>query len=74
MDDAALEGHVWLPGCQAGDVSTPEVREFIYEYIKTAGDAREGWGLDDIKDERARLVVGSMNPIFHPEKPKRVTI
>ena len=61
-------------GFPAGNVLTPEVREFIYEYIKTDGDAWEAWGVDTIKDPRARLMVGFMNTIFHPEKPKRVTI
>ena len=35
-------------GFRAGDVSTPEVREFVYDYIKTAEDPREGWSMDGI--------------------------
>ena len=56
------------------NISTPEARDFISLFIKTAGDAREGWTLDDIDHDDARMVVGFLNPIFHPEKPKRVTI
>lgn len=57
-----------------GDVSASETREFVHDYLKMSGDPKEGWDLDDIKDPRARMVVGFMNPVFHPEKPKRVTI
>ena len=57
-----------------GEISAPETREFVWRYIKGPGDQREGWDLDDIKDPEARRVVGFMNPIFHPEKPKRITI
>ena len=60
--------------CRAGDVSTPEVCEFIHENIKTAGDAQEGWTLEDIENEDARMVVVFINPIFHPVKLRRVNI
>ena len=55
-------------------ISTPEARDFIHKFIKTAGDAREGWTLEDIDHEDAQMVVGFLNPIFHSEKFKRVTI
>ena len=58
----------------SGEVSTPETRDFVHRYLKGTGDPREGWELDDIANPEARRVVGFMNPIFHPEKPKRITI
>jgi hypothetical protein len=58
----------------SGEISTPETREFVWDYIKGPGDKREGWELTDIKNPEARRVVGFMNPIFHPEKPKRITV
>ena len=37
-------------------------------------DPKEGYSLKDLRDPDARLVIGFLNPIFHPEKPKRIVI
>lgn len=41
------------------------------EFIVLA-DPKDGYSLIDLRDPEARLVIGFLNPIFHPEKPKRV--
>ena len=35
---------------------------------------KEGYNLKDLRDPDARLVIGFLNPIFHPKKPKRIVI
>ena len=37
-------------------------------------DPKEGHSLKDLRDPDAHLVIGFLNPIFHPEKPKRIVI
>ena len=33
---------------------------------------KDGYSLQDLKDPDARIVLGFLYPIFHPEKPKRI--
>ena len=35
-------------------------------------DSKDGYSLRDLKDPDARIVIGFLNPIFHPEKPKGI--
>ena len=41
------------------------------EFLRTA-NPKDGYVLANLKDPDARLVIAFLNPIFHPEKPKRV--
>ena len=41
------------------------------EFLRTA-DPKDGYVLANLKDPDARLVIAFLNPIFHPEKSKRV--
>jgi hypothetical protein len=50
--------------------------ERIDEYLKgkflRTADPKDGYVIDSLKDPDARLVMAFLNPIFHPQKPKRV--
>ena len=48
-----------MDGCTAG------------EFLRNP-DPNDGYSLRDLKDPDARIVIGFLNPIFHPEKPKRI--
>ena len=41
------------------------------EFLRTA-DLKDGYVFGDLKDLDAKLVIAFLNPIFHPEKPKRI--
>ena len=41
------------------------------EFFQIA-DLKDGYVFGDLKDPDARLVIAFLNPIFYPEKPKRV--
>ena len=56
------------------EISTPEARDFISRFIKTAGDVREGWTLDNVDHDDTWMEVGFLNSIFHPNRPKQVTM
>ena len=59
---------------EPGAITTVESRdEFLHGVLSKKPDAKEGWTLDDVNGEDYRMVIGFMNPIFHPDKPKRVT-
>ena len=46
--------------------------EFLKGEFLRVADPKDGYVLADLKNPDARLVMGFLNPIFHPEKPKRV--
>jgi hypothetical protein len=56
-----------------GEVKTAErVDEYLKgEFLRTA-DPKDGYNLNNLTDPDARLVMVFLNPIFHPEKLKRV--
>ena len=41
------------------------------EFLRSP-DPKNGYSLRYLKDPDARIVIGFLNPIFHPEKPKRI--
>ena len=43
------------------------------EFLRSR-DPKDGYNLRDLRDPEARLVIGFLNPIFHPEKPKRIVM
>lgn len=56
-----------------GEVTVAERRDELLagEFVRTA-NPKEGYSVDDLKDPEARMVIGFLNPIFHPEKPRRL--
>jgi hypothetical protein len=60
-------------GFREGDVRIAERNDELLkgEFLRMA-DPKDGYVLANLKDPDARLVMGFLNPIFHPEKPKRV--
>ena len=56
-----------------GDVKVVERNDDFLkgEFIRTA-NPKDGYSVADLKDPDARLVIAFLNPIFHPEKPRRV--
>jgi len=60
-------------GFRRGVVKVVERRDDLLaeEFIRAA-DPKEGFAVEDLRDPEARLVLGFLNPIFHPEKPKRI--
>ena len=66
---------VWrdVYGFAKGNVKQPErIEEFLEGEFRHAADPKDGYSVKDLKDPEARMVVGFLNPIFHPEKPKRL--
>lgn len=56
-----------------GDVKVAERNDDVLkgEFLRNA-NPKEGYVFSDLRRPEARLVIGFLNPIFHPEKPKRV--
>ena len=48
------------------------IEEYLSGEFKTTADPKDGYVLRDLKDPDARRVIGFLNPILHPEKPKRI--
>ena len=56
-----------------GDVKVVErIDEWTAGEFLRSPDPKDGYSLRDLKDPDAWIVVGFLNPIFHPEKPKRI--
>ena len=69
--DPATWAHVF--GFRKGRVTVAErVEEFLEGEFKYAADPKDGYSVRDLRDPDARLIIGFLNPIFHPDKPKRV--
>ena len=43
------------------------------EFLRSP-DSKDRYNLRDLRDPEAWLVIGFLNPIFYPEKPKRIVI
>ena len=82
----AVSGPTRVTGCETsgGNLNTYEFAEGDVKLAErvdewTAGeflqspDSKEGYRLTDLKNPDAQIVIGFLNPIFHPEKPKRLT-
>ena len=82
--DGTLRAHPekWTPeawrlayGFKDGDIKVVERNDAWLEGEFLRGpDPKDGYGLKDLFDPEARMVIGFLNPIFHPQKPKRVVI
>ena len=60
-------------GLRTGAVKVAVRRDELLEgEFSGAANPKDGYSLEDLRDPEARLVVGFLNPIFHPEKPKRI--
>ena len=60
-------------GFRAGAVKVAERRdEFLAVEFTKLANPKDGYTIDNLCDPEAQLVIGFLNPIFHPEKPKRV--
>ena len=60
-------------GFREGDVKVAERNDdFLKEEFVRDANPKDGYVLGDLRDPDARLVMAFLNPIFHPEKPKRV--
>ena len=56
-----------------GDVKVVErMDEWTDGEFQRSLDPKDGYSLRDLKDPEARIVIGFLNPIVHPEKPKRI--
>ena len=79
-DTLRARPEAWSPATWAdafqfkkGRVAVAErVEEFLEGEFKYAADPKDGYSVRDLRDPDARLVIGFLNPIFHPDKPKRV--
>ena len=57
-----------------GDVKVAErMDEWTAGEFLRSPDPKDDYNLRDLTDPEARIVIGFLNPIFHPEKPKRLT-
>lgn len=80
--DNTLRGHlekwtltVWrdVYGFWRGGVKAPkQVNEFLEGEFRNLADPKDGYSVRDVNDLEARMVIGFLNLIFHPEKPKKV--
>ena len=70
MDRCTMERNLQLP---EGEVKVAERNDDFLKgkFLRTV-DPKDRYVFGDLKDPDARLVIAFLNPIFHPEKPKRV--
>jgi hypothetical protein len=57
-----------------GDLMLPRGDNRLGPYFKGKIDTKEGWSLDQCTDKDLRRVLDFLNPIFHPEKPRKLTV
>ena len=56
-----------------GDVKVAErMDEWTAREFLRRPNPKDGYNLRDLTDPEARIVIGFLNPIFHPEKPKKI--
>ncbi|KAL8930887.1 MAG: hypothetical protein Q9211_007204, partial [Gyalolechia sp. 1 TL-2023] len=56
-----------------GEVKVAERSDELMEgEFMRGADPKDGYTITDLKDAEARLVLGFLNPIFYPEKPRRI--
>ena len=66
---------VWrkVYGFRKGGIRTLDRNEeLLAEELQNPADPKEGYLALEAKSPEVRQVLGFLNPIFHPEKPKRV--
>ena len=58
-------------GFREGEVRVLERREELMEeeFVRPS-DPKDGYTVEDLRDPHAQIVIGFVNPIFHPDKPK----
>ena len=56
-----------------GSGLTTRKEEFAKDLFEGKINAKEGYRLVDCKDHRARAVLAFLIPVFHPDKPSRIT-